>query len=715
VCEAFTYRGSAHRLIEDELGEFLVAALLGAPGDESRWLPVISSRVAHDDDWFIAYAGCLGIWPSTPDPHMLERYRYVSGLKWTEVIDFTEEVVSAPGPADLLARLRSPGTMTPAQASTALLRLRTAPRSSSGIDSPPVLPRPHLNAEEVGPNVVVIYEPGSVEDLALLWNLRMANGLVEGLPMAIPHGADVGAALKYWQEEFAFSSWGLGSTRCALTSASIDFAEIEQMAEMAGSLWTALTPDELLRDSDRPARQSFDVATFSEGAATVAAWDSADRDAIGKRPSDFNEFEGVVRIGIHGRRIPPSPSLEPEYPFVSGFRGGGFERPGARADALVEVGWPGGWSVLEALALDRGLRVERSPAGLAAASMLERVGSLDVLGALASEGMVALLYELGERSGINWFRNKLREIGSAVDSRDRSLLERAASEIHISGSEEERGETTFSALVHRFGRSGAEAWLSWAEDRELLIRGATIRCDRCGARSWRAIDELGPRPVCRGCGRPIASPFPPGQLSFSYRAGQAVLHVMEHDALVQLFAMRWFFQLWRPFMDRPSRLFGAYPGVEFYELGGENPVGEADLLLVQTDGELVVGECKRRGPGLNPRELEKLDSLARRVGSPWSFLATLDRASACPAIWQDARRSLPESPRLTLTAESLFDDDVRDTLGADPFAWRDDSPEVHADRERKFAADLAPWLDRLSRRPNVQEVEFKERLKRQSK
>ena len=63
----------------------------------------------------------------------------------------------------------------------------------------------------------------------------------------------------------------------------------------------------------------------------------------------------------------------------------------------------------------------------------------------------------------------------------------------------------------------------------------------------------------------------------------------------------------------------------------------------------------------------------------------------------------------------LFDDDVRDTLGADPFAWRDDSPEVHAGRERKFAADLAPWLDRLSRRPNIQEVEFKERLERQSK
>jgi hypothetical protein len=113
--------------------------------------------------------------------------------------------------------------------------------------------------------------------------------------------------------------------------------------------------------------------------------------------------------------------------------------------------------------------------------------------------------------------------------------------------------------------------------------------------------------------------------------------------------------------------------------------------------------------------LEKLDSLAGRVGSPWSFLATLDRASDCPAIWQDARRSLPESPRLTLTTEFLFEGDVRDIAGVDPFAWRDDSPEDHAERERKFASDLAPWLDRLSRRPNIQEVEFKERFERRSK
>ena len=33
----------------------------------------------------------------------------------------------------------------------------------------------------------------------------------------------------------------------------------------------------------------------------------------------------------------------------------------------------------------------------------------------------------------------------------------------------------------------------------------------------------------------------------------------------------------------------------------------------------------------------------------------------------------------------------------------------------QFAADLAPWLDRLARRPDIQEAEFKERLERRSK
>lgn len=709
----FTYRGSNRRVVARELGEFLVAVLDAAPTRRDQWMPVVSVRLPQDNEWFISYATALGLWPDAPDAHLVERHQYVKGLGWGEVLDYSVEEVDSPGPVDLLQRLRARGSTTPAMMSTALLGIRQAARSGS-IQGPAILPNPGETAQQIGPNIVVVYEPGNVEDLALLWNLRMANGLPDGLPMGIPRTADLESALKHWQDEFAFQMWTLGHDRCAITSTSVALDALRPIASTAGPLWSVVSPEEVLRDSDRASRRSLDIASFVDGEATVSGWDPADRDALGRRRSRMEEFVGVVRFGLRDRRIPPSRSLEPEYSFAPGFRGGGFEFPESRNDSLTPVRWPAGWTVIEALALDRGLQARRSAAGLAAAALLERVGSIASLNALRSEHLADLLYRLGERSGMTWFRRKLREMGAAMKAEDRPLLERAIADLHFSATGEGQQETTFSALVQMLGREGGEAWLTWAEERELLIRGAKVHCDHCGSRSWRTIEELGPTPVCRGCGREISSPFPPGELPFAYRGSQAVLQAMEHDALVQLLAMRWFAELWRPSMDKPSRLFGAYPGVEFFEKGQTNPIGEADLLLVQSDGALVIGECKRHGAGLNLTELEKLEQLAERLDSPWTFLATLDRAADCPPIWKQATRALPDKPRFALTAEFLFDPDVFWPAGADIFAWRDEPASAHEKREQEFADRLSSWLDRLGRKRTMEEEELRERADRWS-
>ncbi|MGN6558314.1 MAG: hypothetical protein ACTHLH_09935 [Solirubrobacterales bacterium] len=708
ISETFSYRGSDRRITPHELGEFVVAVLDAAPTKRDQWMPVALARLPQDHDWFVAYATALGIWPDAPDAHLVERYQYRKGLRWEDVLNVRREEVAAPGPADLLQRLRVHNSTTPAMMSMALLGISRAARSGS-IQGPPLLPNPNEIAQQIGPNIVVVYEPGSVEDLALIWNLRMANGLPDGLPLGIPATADVGSALKHWQDEFAFQMWTLGHDRCAITSASIPLDTLRPIANVAGPLWSVVSPEEVLRDSDRATRRSLDIANFVDGEATVSGWDPADRDALGKRRSRMHDFVGIARFGLRDKRIPPSRSLEPEYSFAAGFRGGGFEFPESRSDSLTSIRWPSGWMVVEALALDRGLRAQRSSAGLAAAALLEQVGSIASLSALRSERLADLLYRLSERSGMTWFRRKLREMGAAMEKEDQRLLKEAIADLHFSATNDEQQETTFSALVQMLGREGGEAWLSWAEERELLIRGARVHCGHCGARSWRTIEELGPAPVCRGCGREISSPYPPGELPFAYRASQAVLQAMEHDALVQLLAMRWFAELFRPFMDKPSRLFGAYPGVEFFEKGETNPIGEADLLLVQSDGEFVIGECKRRGAGLNPVEMEKLERLAERLGCPWTFLATLDRAMDCPPIWREAARALPSKPRFALTAEFLFDSDVSWPAGADIFAWREEPASFHEKREREFADRLGLWVDRLGRRRTIEEEELRER------
>lgn len=706
---AITYRSSDKRSIERELGEFLIAALDAADTRSDQWTPVVASRLPLEDDWFIAYTSALGLWPEVPDPHLVERYQYVQGLRWDQVLETRVEVVDQPGPKDLLGRLRRHRSTTPARMSMAQLGIPRAARSPS-IQSQAILPRPGEVAQQIGPNIVVVYEPGNVEDLALLWNLRLANGLPDGLPLGLPRTADLGAALDHWEQEFAFQLWTLGHDRCAITSTSIDLSELGPLAANAGPLWSVVEPDELLRDSDRPSRTSLDVATFTDGQATISGWDATDRDALGMRGSRMHDFGATVRFALLDRHIPPSRSFEPQYSFEAGYRGGGFEVPDQRYGSLSPIRWPAGWTVIEALARDRGLRAVPSAAGLAAASLLRRAGSLDDLSALLSPKLIESLYRLSERSGMPWFRRKLREIGAAVDQKDRERIEEVIEGLHLSAtSEGDQEQTTFSELVQLLNRKAARAWLGWAEDKELLIRGSRIRCDHCGAKSWRTLEELMPHPICRGCGRSINSPFPPGELPFAYRASETVLQTMQHDALVHLLAMRWFAELWRPTFDKPSGLFGAYPGVEFFEEGKADPIGEADVLLVHSDGELIPGECKRRGVGLKVEDIEKLDRLADRLGSPWSFLATLDRASTCPSLWTESLRQLPEKPRCALTAEHLFESMIFWPAGANILAWRDEPAATHDEREEQFANGLPQWLDRLARKTTMEEETMRER------
>jgi len=117
--------------------------------------------------------------------------------------------------------------------------------------------------------------------------------------------------------------------------------------------------------------------------------------------------------------------------------------------------------------------------------------------------------------------------------------------------------------------------------------------------------------------------------------------------------MRYLCTLWGPQFDRPATLYGAYPGVEI--LDGDKLIGEADVLLVLSDGNIVPGECKQRGAGLNENEIRKLDLLSERLGAPWNFLATADWAQDCPQLWPQSVSRDEDNWRIALTAEQLFD------------------------------------------------------------
>jgi hypothetical protein len=297
-----------------------------------------------------------------------------------------------------------------------------------------------------------------------------------------------------------------------------------------------------------------------------------------------------------------------------------------------------------------------------------------------------LLDRLGTAKAMSWFKSRVRAIAQqAAHPGDGETplraVERALSELGSRPSDDEQPRVTLEAVQKTLGgnREAARAWIRWAETAALVVRGAQVHCRDCGAESWRQMWELAPPIPCRGCGRTIAHPYPEGELKFQYRASEPLLRVIEHDALPHLLAMRFFCTLWRPNFDSPTHLFGAYPGVDIYDAGATTRLGEADVLLVFSDGALVPGECKRRGAGLNTAELTKLDALADRLGSPWSFAATPDWAYQCPSDWRDSIRFAPHpSPRLVLTAEQLLSHVIYWPAGSNIFAWDPASEDTRA-------------------------------------
>lgn len=697
VVEEFIFRGTDRRVRPWTIGHFLLGTLYSSRYERDDWGSVRDALPAPNDPWFISYLAALGHLPDRPRKRLLQVYQFVADLEWNRMFPFTAVTVGAPDAADLLMRLRDQTTRSPASMSRVLLGAAAAGRAAD-IPTSAVLPQEGHIARELGPNIVVVYEPSSVNDLCAIWNLRAANGLPNGFPLGVPESDDAPAALDTWTAEYAQTLWGLRDNRMALVSASVSRERLEEIAAAASADWEVADLSDVLRVADRPGRVSSELVVFNDGLAEVSGWDAEDRSELARHVGRLRTPHATIRFSRRDRVLPWLKALDHDYGWEPSYRGGGFEHPQARHDKLHPVRWPAGWTVLEAVARELRVRIAPSSAGQAASAFLRHVRSWPGLEILLSREVLDMLYQLGERAGMTWFRGKVAEIGRSVagdGEEGLARLNRKLDEMSVGPTDHDQHTTNFSNLVTLLGRDAAAAWLSWAERHGVVLRGVNIKCEHCSARAWRAMGELAPPMICRGCGRPMHHPFGPAQLTFRYRGAETLLRVLEHDALVHLYAMRYLARLFEASFDRPSPIYGMYPGVDFYESSGDRRIGEADVVAVLHDGSLVIGECKRHGAGLNAGEVDKLDALAERLRSPWTFLATTDRADVCPATWPESQRSLPDAPRFCLSAEQLFEPMVFWAAGTNPLAWSPRDADAHAEREatyRRQLPDAVKWL-----------------------
>lgn len=701
------------RKVGRSVGDFLLSVLAFSGTKRDEWREVEVALPAADDPWYLAYLTALGAWPERPNKQFVDWARLDPDLEWSRVIPVSFSTVSVPGPDDLLRRLRRYESQTPAGVTVTFLGLSQAPRDQGVGEGATRIPRRRPDLAMIGPNVVIVYEPGSIDDLCLVWSLRGAHALNEGLPLAVPASADLDEVLAVFEREHAGVYFGLGGERrrWALTSLSVPLEQLAKVADRRSGRWQIRSADELLQAPRRPGLASSTFATFVDGEARVDAWGEEDARLFGRWPQGVLYLQAVVNLRLESRRLPPSRTLAGRFPYDGYFHDGGWHLLARTPPNTRPMRWPSGWTVIQALARDQGLRASPSTAGAAAATLLRQLGSLEAVSAILNPSVVTELHGLGERRGMSWFRRRARKLAADAGANEARLaaIERRLDDLSLRAFEGEGNALTVESVRELLGqRHRASAWLRWALERGLLVQGVEVECRRCGAQSWRSVQEIAPPVVCRGCGATIERPFPVDQLKFRYRASESFLRVVEADAMSHILTLRWWCELFADPFNKGSYLYGAYPGVDLKNPDGAT-VGEADVLLVLADGAIVPGECKRTSAGLNEVELGKLDGLADALGSPWTFVATLSPSRDCDAIWKQAAEADGGTrPRLVLTADQLYEVSVVPALGEDAFGWRERTPNDDARRDEAWKAQLGDRLEYLSEERDPDAYLFKE-------
>jgi len=648
----------------------------------------------RSDPWFISYLAALGTFPDEISGWSLQRAGLDPGLDLAELITFEESPIVEPGAADLIGRVaarRDARTLT-------LVRLGVRSAYwSQDLATEPTWDSRGWTAALCGSNVVVVYEPDSVADLCLIWNLRAAHGHYPGLPLGVPNSADVGAALRTWTEKDA-GTWALqlrGFDRpFAITSLSVPQADLAKIAETAGPPWQALPAEALSQTPVRPVILSSATATFVDGGAELEAWDVSTRNLLGA-PRRGLGLSLRIRVALNNRPLPPLPALRlGSRALASSWKGGGYETQLPPIGRSIRIEWPRGISVLAAAAAKYDLRVRPSTNGLAASALIRRLGQFQGADPLKDERILRKLEELAQSRGASYHRNEIRKIRAQLatvqDQANLDLLDEIASEPRTATAQEDAHDLTVEGL--NFRRASALAWIEWAESEGLIIRGTTVRCENCTTVHWRSAAEFGPPIVCPSCGETIGRPFPADRLTFRYRPTAALLQLMADDALPHVLAASW----WVAFM--PGGIYGVHPGLEFLDEDGK-VIGEADVVLLLTNGRLVLGEVKRRGAGLNQAEVDKLEKLADRLDAAWTFYGTPQYAADCPAIWQELRRDLPARRRVALTGEQLLTPsrEIVSLMGVDATAWDPFDANARKAREAHFEQRIHELINQVNR------------------
>lgn len=657
----------------------LAVGLLPYKRKERRPLVKIIN-LQKNDPWYGIYLACLGKLPEQIDPEIIRTGNWRQDISFSDFVEI--QSMSLTGSLDDLLSQMNPtaGAITPRQLS--MVQLSYAPTASTAIRlSDPVLPKPWYSRYDAGPNILVVCSPGSLDDLALLWNLRSAHGDSYTVPIGVPYTEFSPEAVQKVISSSVLARNGMSRNSLYVTSCSVSTHEIaERLGDMPGV--SVCPPDRLLSFGTVLGWSREDVLVWKDGHASFKPFDPAlHRETLFQR--NLNPLL-VLQFDVAVEDSPLPASGDYRVQSANGFFYNGsyssWSSP-RNGEKIRSVQWPSYSLIAKSLASIRGLKFRESAPGIAARILAEMIGDLDAIGMLCHAPLLRLLESMAVRQGFNWYKNRARREGHEVD-----LVQSVGRSI------DELPEKTFQDFKKVLGNSdnAAKYWLAWAEKASVILKGFRIQCPECGAKQWIPVNSFTPPIICRGCSKTINFPFGDEPVAkFRYRLSEQSRRVYEVDAIGHLLAARFFH--WIFGAGSKGQLIGMHPGMSVFKIDDRKEIGEADLLMLSRMGEFVPIEVKRTVKGLNENEIRKLDTLSGALKSTWNgvvvcqYARDIDETSLSRLA---ARNSDGTYQRIALTYDQLLDPHPMWVLGGDPFAMKKLTDEEIAEREKRFVASL---------------------------
>jgi hypothetical protein len=648
-----------------------------------RYRPLTVTVLAPTDPWLPIYAACLGFIPERPSPDLLREGRLVPDLTFERFID-VERVEVVGSADDLLSRLGDPAALSPRQlAMTELaygMAANTGIRHGGSVGGLPEMAGEFV-AHDAGPNILVLCSPGNPLDVALLWNLRAAHG--------DKYSAPIGMLVDQFDQEFVqalldpshIAFHGMPEHSLYVTSTSVSVSDMHHLLAGNDRLTrnvAVVAPDLIARLGPAPSRPRGEVSVWEDGQSRIVPISPTDRSELLTRENSWPGLELLLDVRVLDSPFPHADDVRVATLNEKFFAGSVTKSFGRDSTSAVGVHWPSRLLMLKAVCQERGLTVHRSEPGLACMTLLEPLSNVHDLYYFAHKPLLELLRSMAQRQGTAWAKAHARLDAAAMPREN------------VAPTDDDLPETDFNKFVTALGSAAAaRAWLDWAERRRFIVKGFALQCELCNAKQWVPISGFIPPLACRGCAQVMHRPFAKETVSFKYRLGESLRRVYEHDAMGHLLVLRYFAFLFGGSFS--SSLIGGHPGLDIGARDNPDRIGEADVLLLRTDGSCIPIEVKSSFAGADPAEIEKLDRLADSLKAPWSAIAICDSAAMAPEDFgRLEQRTVGVRPhRLVLTYDQLLDPHPVHRLAEDPYAWRQISDEELGERSANFTRSLA--------------------------